>query len=525
MNGAECLLRTLLANDVDLCLMNPGTSEMQFVSALDRVPEMRGVLGLFEGVCSGAADGYARMTGKPAATLLHLGPGLANALANFHNARKARSPVVNIVGEHSTQHMGHDAPLTADTEAFARPVSGWVRTVERAAAMGEAASAAVAAAVGPPGQVASLIVPADFSWSEAGEPGGAAPRLLRALPSGERIREIALALRAGRAVGLLLSGTALQSRGLRAAARLRAATGVRIFADRYAARTARGVGVPAVERIPYFPEPAQALLAGFERLVLVEARPPVSFFGYPGMRSLLAPAGCAFDELAAEDQDGPGALEWLAEECGAPHAVSRAGGGASVPRPVLPTGEWLTAEAIGRTVGALMPEDSIVSDESVSSNEPMWPHLAGAAGYEHLPVTGGAIGQGLPVAVGAALACPGRKVVALEADGSGLYTLQSLWTMARERLDVTVVILANRRYRILDIEMRRTGAGTVGPRADEMIDLTRPTPDWVKLAEGLGVEAVRAASGDEFIREFGAAMRGPGPRLIEAVLDDGDVRR
>src|ERR1039457_1281570 len=121
MNGAECLLRTLLANDVDLCLMNPGTSEMQFVSALDRVPRMRGVLGLFEGVCSGAADGYARMTGKPAATLLHLGPGLGNALANLHNARKARSPVVNIVGEHSTQHRGHDAPLTADTEAFARP--------------------------------------------------------------------------------------------------------------------------------------------------------------------------------------------------------------------------------------------------------------------------------------------------------------------------------------------------------------------------------------------------------------------
>src|SRR5450755_1399633 len=149
MNGAECLLRTLLANDVDLCLMNPGTSEMQFVSALDRVPGMRGVLGLFEGVCSGAADGYARMTGKPAATLLHLGPGLGNALANFHNARKARSPVVNIVGEHSTGHQGHDSPLTANTEAFARPVSGWVRTLESAAAMGEAASAAVAAPAGP----------------------------------------------------------------------------------------------------------------------------------------------------------------------------------------------------------------------------------------------------------------------------------------------------------------------------------------------------------------------------------------
>jgi acetolactate synthase-1/2/3 large subunit len=248
----------------------------------------------------------------------------------------------------------------------------------------------------------------------------------------------------------------------------------------------------------------------------VEARPPVSFFGYPGLRSSLAPAGCAFDVLASEDQDGALALEWLARELGARPPGSATPG---PPRPALPSGEPLTAAAVGRTVGALMPEGAIVSDETVSSNEQIWPHLAAAARHDHLPVTGGAIGQGLPVALGAALACPGRKVVALEADGSAMYTLQSLWTMARERLDVTIVILANRRYRILDIEMRRTGAGTVGPRADEMIDLSHPEPDWIKLAEGFGVRAARAATGDEFIGEFGAAMREPGPRLIEAVLD------
>jgi acetolactate synthase I/II/III large subunit len=516
MNGAECLLRTLLANQVDLCLMNPGTSEMQFVAALDRVPQMRGVLGLFEGVCSGAADGYARMTGKPAATLLHLGPGLANALANLHNARKARSPVVNIVGEHSTEHRGHDAPLTADIEALAHPVSGWVRTLERATAMGETASAAVAAALGPPGKVATLIVPADFSWSEAGDPGCPVPRPSRPLPASQEVRGVACALRSGQAVGLLLSGSALQARGLRAAERLRAATGVRVFADRHGARMARGADIPAIERIPYFPEPAQALLAGFERLVLVEARPPVSFFGYPGLRGSLAPVGCAFDVLASEEQDGSGALEWLAQELGARPAASAT----SVrPRPALPSGERLTVAAIGRTVGALAPEEAILSDESVSSNAEIWPHLAAAARHEFLPVTGGAIGQGLPVALGAALACPGRKVVALEADGSAMYTLQSLWTMARERLDVTTVILANRRYRILDIEMGRTGAGTIGPHADKMIDLTHPEPDWIKLAEGFGVQAARATRADEFIREFDAAMREPGPRLIEAVLD------
>ncbi len=516
MNGAECLLRTLLANSVDLCLMNPGTSEMQFVSALDRVPEMRGVLGLFEGVCSGAADGYARMSGKPAATLLHLGPGLANALANLHNARKARSPVVNIVGEHSTQHLGFDAPLTTDIGAIARPVSAWVLTVECAAAMGEAASAAVAAALGPPGKVATLIVPADFTWSEAGEPGSPAPRPSRPLPVGERVRDVARALRSGPAVGLLLGGSALQARGLRAAGRLRAATGVRVFADRYAARMTRGGDIPPVERIPYFPEQAQELLSGFERLILVEARPPVSFFGYPGLRSSLAPAGCAFDVLASEDGDGAGALEWLAEELGALPAGSAA---PVPPRPALPRGEQLSAASVARTVGALAPEGAIFSDETVSCSGQVWPHLATAAMHDHLPVTGGAIGQGLPVALGAALACPGRKVVALEADGSAMYTPQSLWTMARERLDVVIVILANRRYRILEIEMQRTGAGTVGPRADKMIDLSRPVPDWIKLAEGFGVQAARAATADEFIREFGAAMREPGPRLIEAVLE------
>src|SRR5580658_3438817 len=351
MNGAECLLRTLLANDVTLCLMNPGTSEMQFVSALDRVPEMRGVLGLFEGVCSGAADGYARMTGKPAATLLHLGPGLANALANLHNARKARSPVVNIVGEHSTQHRGYDAPLTTDIEAFARPVSAWVLTLGRAAAMGEAASAAVAAAWEPPGKVATLIVPADFSWSEAGEPGTLAPRLSRRLPDTERIRAAVCALRSGKNVGLLLSGSALQPSGLRHAGRVRAATGVRVFADRNAARMTRGGNIPAVERIPYFPEQAQELLAGFERLILVEARPPVSFFGYPGMRSALAPAGCAFDVLASQDQDGAGALECLAEAVGVrPRGSATSGTSLGLSpgpsRPALPSGEPLTAAAV-----------------------------------------------------------------------------------------------------------------------------------------------------------------------------------
>jgi acetolactate synthase-1/2/3 large subunit len=514
MNGAECLLRTLLANGVDTCFMNPGTSEMQFVSALDRVAGMRAVLCLFEGVCAGAADGYARMTGRPAATLLHLGPGLANGLSNFHNARKARSPVVSIVGQHSTGHLRHDAPLTADIEALARPVSGYVRTVERAGDMGKEASAAVQAACA--GQVATLIVPADFSWSEGGEPGLVLPRGSAPGPPAERIPEAAAILRSGEPAGLLLGGSALLPAGFAPAASLAAATGVRVFGNRNGARYGCGGGRMAPLRLPYFPEAAEAAMAGIKHLILVESPAPIAFFGYPDRRSELAPPDCAIHVLASVEENGAEALRALAREWGvesAPPPVFR------TPKPEWPTNAGLTPDTIGRVLAHLLPEGAIVSDETVSSGEPIQRHLVSAAAHDLLPVTGGSIGQGLPVAVGAALACPHRKVIALEADGSAMYTPQSLWTMARERLDVVAIILANRRYRILDIELQRTGAGEMGPRASEMADLTRPNLDWVKMSQGLGVEAVRAATVDEFAGHFRAALRQSGPALIEAALE------
>ena len=516
MNGAECLLRTLLDCGVDTCFMNPGTSEMQFVAALDRVAGMRSVLGLFEGVCSGAADGYARMLRRPAATLLHLGPGLGNAAANFHNARKARSPVVNIVGQHTTQHLRYDAPLTADIEGFARPVSGWVRTLQRARDMGAEAVSAVRAACAPPGQVATLIVPADFSWSEAGEPESGLQPAARRSPRIECIRGAASILKSGEPVGLLMGGATLLESGLQAAGQLAAGTGVRVLADRNAARMERGMGRFAPPRIPYFPEDAEPALAGLKHLILVESLPPVSFFGYPGRRSPLAPEDCSMHVLASIEENGTEALQALADECGA----------SSTALPVqeelrlLPKNAVLTPDVIGQVLAAEMPEGSIISDEMISVAELVLRNLGAARPYTHLPITGGSIGQGLPVAVGAAVACPDRKVIALEADGSAMYTLQALWTMARERLDVVVVILANRRYKILEIEMRRTGAGEIGPRANDMMDLTRPDLDWVKLAEGQGVPASRASTGDQFAAMFREAMQQSGPRLIEAVIVD-----
>ncbi len=465
MNGAECLLRTLLHRGVDTCFMNPGTSEMQFVAALDRVAGMRSVLCLFEGVCSGAADGYARMRRRPAATLLHLGPGLGNALANLHNARKARSPVVNIVGQHSTQHLRYDAPLTADIEAFARPVSGWIRTVQRSFDLGVDTASVVRAACAPPGQVATLIVPADFSWSEVDEqeaegPAEVSQPLARRDPQPECVRGAASILRSGEPTGLLLGGATLLAAGLHAAGQLAAGTGVRMFADRNAARMERGVGTFAPQRLPYFPEPAEAALAGLKHLILVESLPPVSFFGYPGRRSTLAPEDCAMHVLASIEEDGTQALQELVQEC---RAGSLSPPAARTSRIELPKGAALTPETLGLALAAEMPEASIVSDEMISAAEAILQNLASARPFTHVPITGGSIGQGLPVAVGAAVACPDRKVIALQADGSAMYTLQSLWTMARERLDVVVVILANRRYRILEIESRRTGAQEIGP--------------------------------------------------------------
>jgi acetolactate synthase-1/2/3 large subunit len=499
--------------------MNPGTSEMQFVAALDRVPGMRGVLCLFEGVCSGAADGYARMLRRPAATLLHLGPGLGNALTNFHNARKARSPVVSIVGQHTTGHLRCDAPLAADIEAFARTVSEYVRSLERAEDMGAAAAAAIRAACAPPGQVATLIVPADFSWSEAGEPacplGPARPRSAAPGPAAECVREAARILSGPEPAGLLLGGGALLERGRVAAGQLAAGTDVRVFANRYAARMVCGGGKFTPQRLAYFPEVAEPMLAGLKHLFLVESQPPISFFGYPGRRSYLAPEDCALHMLAPIESDGTEALEALVETCGVGRLEPPK---PDISRPALPEGAGLSPDTIGRALASLLPEGSILSDEMVSSGEAILRHLSSAASYDLLPVTGGAIGQGLPVALGAALACPDRKVIALEADGSGMYTLQSLWTMARERLDVVTVILANRRYRILDIEMQRTGAGEMGRMANDMVDISRPDLDWVKLSEGMGVPATRVTAADEFIAQFRAAVSQAGPTLIEAVL-------
>ena len=510
MNGAESLVRTLLAGGVDTCFANPGTSEMHFVSALDRVAGLRCVLGLAETVVAGCADGYARMAGKPAATLFHCGPGLGNAIANLHNAKRAHTPIVNIVGDHATYHRPFDAPLTADVEGLARTVSSWVRSCTSAGTVGGDAAAAVQAACTPPGGTATLILPADCAWNEGSAPGTPLPPPAAAAASHEVVREIAQVLRSGLPSMLLLSGAALGERGLLAAQRVVHATGARLRTPTQVARMARGRGRVAVDRIPYVVDAALKVLKGTRHLVLVGAKAPVGFFAYPGKPSMLWPKDCAVHLLAGVEQDVVGALEALADELGAPAKVAPR---EAVQQPELHGGPF-KPDSFGLTLAALLPENAIVAEDAVTSGRALFPLTWGAAPHDWIQITGGAIGHAFPAATGAAVACPDRKVVCLQADGAGMYSLQALWTQARENLDVINVVFANRRYAILQGELAAVGAQP-GPASKELFDLGRPEIRWTKLAEGMGVEAVRVETLEGFTDAFTSARARRGPFLIE----------
>jgi acetolactate synthase-1/2/3 large subunit len=515
MNGAESLVRTLVAGGVNVCFANPGTSEMHFVAALDKIDGMRCVLGLFEGVVTGAADGYYRMARNPASTLLHLGPGLANGLANLHNAKKAGSGVVNIVGEHATHHIRHDAPLSSDIEGFARPVSHWIKTSRSSRSVAQDGAAAIEAARQAPGQIATLILPADTAWNEADGVAATSPTLPPARVPRESVVESARALAQGAGSLLLLGGDGLMERSLQWAGRIAAKTGCRVMAGGFNARVQRGAGRVQVNRVPYVVDLALDTLKDVRHVVLAGAKYPVSFFAYPGKPSVLAPEGCASTRLAGVENDIEQALEALAAELGAtatpPMFLAQSG------RPQLPSGR-VTPEGLGAVLGALLPENAIVVDESVSIGRGLFPLTAGAPPHDWLNNMGGSIGFGLPAAVGAAIACPDRKVITLEGDGSGMYTVQSLWTMAREGLNVTVVVLANRSYAILKGEFANVGAGTPGQKATDMMSLDRPNLDWLALAKGHGIEAGRANDVEELAREFQRALAVRGPYLIELVM-------
>ena len=516
MNGAESLLRTLAAHEVEVCFANPGTSEMHLVQAIDATGAMRGVLCLFEGVCTGAADGYARMAGKPAITLLHLGAGLGNGIANLHNCRRGGAPLINIVGDHAIHHVPYDAPLTSDIEAVAKPVSAWIRTARTSEGLGLDAVDAVRAArcpnPQPRGGISTLIVPADCAWG-TGRPRDRDPAfeatVKRPRVSADVIASVVPQLDEGTMI--LIDGDGLMEDGILAAGRIAAARGVRLGSTTFPARVEAGPDLPLVHRLPYFPEQVTDALKSVKRLVLAGAQSPVSFFAYQGLSSDLVPEGCEVVRLAHRHEDVTRALTDVADALDAPAVPGPCGA-----RPDVPSGR-LSRGSIAAILTARAPENSIMASDSGGGGA-AFPLMQRCVRHTWLNLTGGSIGDGGPVAVGAAIACPDRPVFALVGDGGAMYTIQYLWTAARENLNIVTVIYSNRQYNILEVEYLRMGVNDIGTTAASLFDLSNPDIDWVGLAAALGVPGSRAATCEEFDTALCRALAEDGPYLIEAVL-------
>ena len=514
MNGAEALLKTLIDSEIEVCFANPGTSEMHLVSAIGRTESMRPVLCLFEGVVTGAADGYARMSDKAAVTLLHLGPGLANGMANLHNAKKAHVPVINIVGDHAPYHLQYDAPLTSDVIAHAEINSAWVKVATSADDLSQAGAEAVAAAYQGDGKIATLIAPANFAWEEA---EGAAEAITRPAPSlanDDDLQQAASLLQNGKKTAFVLGGRAMRDEASTIVAAIAEQTGAALFCETFPARVERGAGRVDIPRIPYFAEQAVGVLGEYEQFIIVCSQTPAAFFAYPDLPSLLVPEDAVVHTAIERDQNVVDGLTRLARHIGVTKFEPQRQ--QHVP-PQKPRGD-LTPAAIGDAICCFMPEGTILSDEGITAGAEVFQRTAGAKAHDWLAITGGAIGQGLPISLGASIACPDRKVVALQADGSGMYTVQALWSMARENTDVTVVLLNNDSYAILNVELMRLKTETPNDKTLSMLDLSKPSLNWQEIAQGMGVSASRADSAEEFCTQFEAAMNSKGPHLIEALV-------
>ena len=514
MNGAESLINALAEHGVDACFANPGTSEMQLVAALDKQPNIRAVLCLFEGVVTGAADGYGRMADKPALNLLHLGPGFANGMANLHNAQRAGSPILNMVGDHATDHLQYDAPLTSDIKGMATPVSHSFRVSDSGAGLAQTGLDALADCLNHNGSISTFVVPADHAWTDIDETQSELPERSQATISDTTITEIAAQLQSATNSCLFLGGRSLREEALHHAGRIAAATGCRLVTETFFARQARGVGRVATERLAYFGEAATEQLAGTDLMVLVGTKAPVSFFAYPDKPSVLAPQSATQCVLVDRDSDALDALTRLADYLNAPPTPEVVTDPADYP---LGDGA-IDANELGKVIANRLPEQAIVCDEGATNGLGAFLLTANAPPHDWLTLTGGAIGQGLPLAVGAAIACPEQKVIALEADGSGMYTVQALWTMVREQLDITVVLLNNRSYAILNIELSRVGVEQPGPTALSLLDLSNPDLEWTEIARGMGMQALKVETVAAFDQAFAEAMAHKGPRLIEVML-------
>jgi len=512
MNGAESLVKTMLQNGVDTVFANPGTSEMHFVAALDSHPEMNCILCLFEGGTSGGADCYYRMKRDVAGTLLHLAPGFGNAYANLHNARKANSGIVNVVGDHATHHLAYESPLKGDIQGISQSVSHWTRSSLDAPSVASDGADAIRAARARNGQIATLVLPANTAWSPADGPAHAAPPPALHRPSPAEIEAAAQALTQPGAA-LLIGGDALFGNLRQIAGKIAAKTRARLMADTLIPRISKGAGEPVITQLPYPVPPKIETLATTTSITLVGTDRPVAFFAYPETPSLPEQPGTQITQLCRPEMDIAWTLSALADATGANKASVQT---YTLDLPALPTGP-VTLEKVGAALAHLLPENAIVCNEAVTSGFKVAPPLSTARPHDMLGGTGGAIGWSLPGAAGAAIACPDRKVVVLTGDGSAMYTSQSLWTMAREGLDVTVVVFANKGYQILRDELLNVGVQSYGQNAQAMFDVEKPALDWVALAKGHGVPGSRADDLESFVKALDEGLSTDGPSLIELV--------
>ena len=517
MTGAEMILKTAADAGVEICFANPGTTELPLVAAFDTVKNIRPVLGLFEGVCTGAADGYGRIKQKPAMTVLHLGPGFANGIANLHNARRARSPVLNIIGEHTTWIRPYDPPLNMDIAPLALTVSGWQKESTSADQLSHDTADAIAASLY--GQIATMIVPADHQSATCNTDSIRLPEFKFDAVDEEKITHACALIKKAEKPALILGGLALRLPGLAAAAQIKAKTGCDLLMITFPSYFDAGAGLPVLKRIPYFPGQAQKLLGNYDAFVLVGATEPVAFFGYSGGTTSFLPENAPRLRIDTDRQDAGCVLAALASALGPAtgqselHPIL-----AQYATPPLPEGS-LNSQKMCAAIAALQPEHCIVVEEGVSSGAFYYTHSPYLKPYSHMTLTGGAIGMGMPLALGAALAAPDCQVIDIQADGSAMYTLQALWSQAHEKTKVITVICSNRKYFTIELECLRAGYKTLGKEASSLMKLDQPTLDWVSLSRGMGVPAASVNTAEAFIREFQAALKEPGPYLIEAVLE------
>jgi acetolactate synthase-1/2/3 large subunit len=516
MTGAEILVKTAIQSGIEVCFVNAGTTEIPVLSAFDSVLGIRTVLGLFEGVCTGAADGYGRMLDKPAMTLLHHGPGFANGIANLHNARRAGTPLVNIIGDHASWHRGADAPLTMDIETLSGTVSGWVKTSKSADTLSKDVTEALSAAMY--GQISSLIVPHDFQMSQCASEAISVMDYRFDPVDNHAIEEAVRSLRKYRKVAMILGGRALRRNGLMAAARIKAATGCMLFAETFPGYMERGSGLPDVARIPYFPEGAIEMLSKYEAVILAGAKEPVTFFGYNGIPGFILSDHQRKLTIGKGKENVLEALECLADALHVEGETYDVKSVLSKPNRPGPSTGSLTPYTACAVLAAVQPEGAVIVDEGLTTVLPYYSITSGLPMFSITTVTGGAIGYGIPCATGAAIACPERPVINFQADGSAMYTLQALWTQARESLNITTLICSNRSYNILKMELLRAGITSPGANACSLIDLDNPPIDWVKVSSGFGVPAVSVDTAEDLTKELKIALDEPGPHLIEMML-------